>query len=316
MIMAVGAFGVISVHAQAEEEISFGPGAQGWAGAVTIAEDVAAAGGVDSAVIVWEAFLCAGHRIPDCTVCAGNAASFIKLYDTVTTPEHALANVQWEAWWALSNTDISITNPVVIKPNQAQAANTSGSYLEISRISDRTDVKLVITQVKGQERYGWVRVRLTVTVAGGTPATATSADIWVQLRDPSKLANLLLKADAELLKTDRYTKAYINNLRIVTDAAKLDIKKKITQAELDAWVDVVQKAIDGKKSDGTSVGKRWKVNTWGWDWWDNLWPDSFCKVWWSFKDFFNPFIGFLGQVGKALGFLLPLFGMLGGLLGL
>ena len=301
-IMAVGAFGIVSVYAE-EQETALGPGAQGWAGVVNIAEDISAAGGVDSAVIVWEAFLGSANKLPT------DPDSFITLYSK-TVKE---ADVQWDAWRVLNDGDLSTTEPIDVKPERAQAINTSGSYLEITNAADRTDVKLCITQVAGKERYSWVRVQLTVTYPGGSPSIATSSPIWVQLRDPGPLARKLLEANKELAKTDRYTSAYLDNLRVVTRGAESVVNKKITQAELDAWLDSLNKALDGKKADGTSVGKKWKVNTWGWDWWDNLFSDGFCKVWWSIKDAFKPIIDFVGQIGRALGFFMNLFGGLGGL---
>ena len=305
MIMCMGTFGIIGVFAEEEPEISFGPGEKGWTGVVNIAEDVSAAGGVDSAVILWEAFLGSANKLPSDT------DSFITLYGK----DPKQATVKWEAWRVLNNGDLATNEPIDIKEKRADATNTTGSYLEISPYADRTDVKLVITQVVGKERYSWVRVQLTVTYPGGTPSTpVTSTPIWVQLRDPGPLARKLLEANKELAKTDRYSDAFLTNLRTITREAEKDVNKKISQADLDAWVVALDKALNALKPDGTSVGKKYKLT--GWSFLDNLIPDSILRVIWALVDVFVPIIDFFGQIGKAIGFLLPLFGMLGSLLGL
>ena len=316
VIMCMGTFGIIGVFAEEEQEVSFGPGPKGWSNSsvVNIAEDVSAAGGVDSAVILWEAFLGSVNGLPSET------DSFITLYNkdvtgagTTANPYiHPWADVIWEAYRVQNNGDTNILDPIKIYDKRADATNTSGAYLEISPYADRTDVKLVITQVPKNERYCWVRVKLTVKVQGYTDAQ--SVNIWVQLRDPTELAKKLLKANEELAKTDRYSDKYLANLKLITREAEKDVNKKISQAELDAWVVAVQLAIDAKKPDGTSVGKKYKLT--GWEWLDNLIPDLVCKAFWMLKDIFVPMFDFFGQIGKMVGYLLPLFSMIGGLFGL
>ena len=305
VVMAIGAFGVAGVHAE-EQEVVFGPGSPGWNGVVIIAEDPDPnACRPDEAVIVWEAFLGFANRKPS------DPDSFISLYNFDTT--HTKANVKWEAWKVMSNTDTSTVKPIDIKPSQPTAVNTSNAYLDIVNSTDKTDVKLFIRQAVSEKWYNWVRVQLTVTVPGTTWPTVTSAPIYVELRNPEPLAKLLLEANAELAKTDRHTKEYLDYLRNITRAAEARVDKKISQAELDDWYNAVSKALKGQDPAGTQVVKVYTVNSWGWDAFNKIFPDKFCKVWWAIKDVFKPILNFIGQIGRALGFLVGLFSGMGGL---
>jgi len=310
MIMCMGTFGIIGVFAEEEQEVSFGQGAKGWDGVVNIAEDIAAAGGVDSAVILWEAFLCANHRIPVCSdpACAGANRSFYAMYNSKD------AVVTWEAYRVQNNGDSSTTEPINIKDSADLASNTTGAHWEVTNYAseNKTDVKLVIKQVLGSERYSWVRVRLGVKV--GAAAVEYSAPIWVQLRDPGPLAKEILRCYDELAKTDRYTDAFLRNLRDVTKKAEAKVNTKITQSELDGWVKTLENARMGLDADGKFKAKIYKL--FGWDWLDNLIPDSILKWFYVIKDVVLPMFDFIGQIGKALGYLLPLFSILGSLLGL
>ena len=296
-IMAVGAFGIVGVYAE-EPEVAQGVGAQGWNNVVTLYEDASLAGSVSEAVIVWDAYLGTANKKPD------DLDSFF------THNGNGDATFQWNAWQATSDTDLSTTVPLDIKASHNLAINTSGIYWEISSNTVSTELKLIITQIKGYEYYGWVRANLTVTVLGGTPVT--SPNIWVNLRNPKKLADRILDADKELAKTDRYTKAYLDNLKLVNDACKNLLKTgKPSQAVIDQWLDTLNKAIDGKDSAGVSVGKRYKLT--GWEWFDKIFSDNALKNIWGIIDVFKPIVDFFGQIGRALGFLIGLFGGLGGL---
>jgi len=304
-------FGIIGVFAEEEQEVSFGQGEQGWNSAVNIAEDLAAAGGVDSAVILWEAFLCATHRIPVCSdpLCAGANRSFYAMYNA--TPK--VATFLWEAWKVDNSTDTAITEPIIIKDSEDAASNTTGAYWEVTNYAseNKTDVKLVIKQVLGSEKYTWIRVRLTVTVGG---VAVQSAPIWVQLRNPGPLANKILDARAMYNKTDRYTDNFRKHLLDVILKAEAKVNTKISQAELDGWVTTLENAMKGLDAAGNFKSKIYKLV--GWDFIDNLLSDRFLRAVWMTIDVVVPLFDFVGQIGKMIGYLLPLFSMIGGLLGL
>ena len=304
-------FGIIGAFAEEGQEVSFGQGAQGWASVVNIAEDLAAAGGVDSAVILWEAFLCANHRIPVCAdpLCVGASRSFYAMYNA--SPK--AATFIWEAWRVQNNGDTATTEPIDIRDSEDAASNTTGAFWEVTNYAseNKTDVKLVIKQVLGKERYTWVRVRLTVTVGG---VAVPSAPIWVQLRNPGALANKILDARKMYNKTDRYTDNFRKYLLDVILKAEAKVNTKISQDELDGWVDTLDNAMKGLDADGKFKAKIYKLV--GWDFLDNLLSDRFLRAVWMTIDVVVPLFDFVGQIGKMVGYLLPLFGMIGGLFGL
>jgi len=325
MIMAIGVFGITGVFAEEpEEDVSLAvTGIPGWDGDLTeMYEDYTQAvltadkeGGVDCAVVVWPAFLCKDHGKPACSVCAGTDRSFITLYkanNSTTT----YAKFTWKAWRVPEHGSMAEVagQEIDVYKDKSDSLGRSGTYWKVGDYADRTDIMLIIQQVAGKERYGWVRVELTIDVLGGTPSTKTHYD-WVQLRDPGPLAKKILEAYKELAKTDRYTDTYLKNLKLqTTNAERIVSKKDVLQGELDNQLTNLQLAIDGKLPGGASAGKRYKLT--GWDFLDNILSDGFLRVIWIIVDIFVPIINFMGQVGKFIGFLLPFFGLLGGLLGL
>ena len=305
-ILALGVFGMIGAYAEdpaAEEEVVFGPGVSGWDNVrpgFALMEDVSAGTSPDSAVVLWEAFLGGAGKTSD-------PDSFISQYKA--NPK--TATVKWEAWRVGSATDTSDNDPITVKNDEAGAINTSRAYLKINESTDKTDVTLVLKQDSGKDWYSWIRVKLTVTVSG---VEKESAPIYVEFRDPRKLGAALYKASEELAKKDRHTDAYLSNLRTVYNAATAAANTKLTQAEVNNWETTVKNAIDGLKADGTSVARIYKLT--GWEWLDKIFPDNVLRVFWGIKDIFGPVVDFFGQVGKMISNIMPLFTMLGSLLGL
>ncbi|MCL2300868.1 MAG: hypothetical protein FWC27_12070 [Firmicutes bacterium] len=312
MIMSIGVFGITGVFAEdfATDVSLSKAGNPGWNGVVKLDEDLQQLvlqadneGGVDSAVVVWEAFVGTGDKKP------ADSDSFWTLYNS------RAATIEWKAYRVTPDTLYATSDEIKVYPAKTDSLGLTGTYLKVNNYTDKTDVLLVITQVAGKERYTWVRVELTVTVAGdATYPNPVTGTVWVQLRDPGPLAKKLLEANKELAKTDRYTSVFLDNLRLQTRNAEKEVNRKITQEELDKWLANINLALDAKLPNGASVGKKYKLT--GWEFLDNIFPDSVLKWIWAAIDVIIPMFDLVGQIGKFIGYLIPFFTLIGSLLGL
>jgi len=237
----------------------------GWQGNVSIIEDTSLAGNMGEAVVIWEPF-----RHTDGTVSGAN--SFNTLYNNGKK-----ANFTWSAWKVdgdglnvytdpVTNATASVigTKGLTIVSNWLLASVGDGVYWNLTN----TQLQLIMKQ-PSVNYFGWVKVELKITLDGTVYNDAiqgddkkievTSAAIWVELKNPSKLAEAIKKAEAELAKTDRYTSSYLDNLKNVINAAKSIVNSKPDAEITQDYINYLEDAINGKRPNGSSVGYRWKL---------------------------------------------------------
>jgi len=277
-----------------------------------------AGGSIASATIGWNCF---GNEIASGTSVANTNYNYY--YGLTGTNK---ASFSWEVYRFSKNaagTWVKNTNPETVHATPTLATSSNGIYWAKTDAQVLLYLNATIANSTYPAYYGPVEVRLTVTVPGKTTENKTSAVFALELINPTEFGKLIEKAE-EILKEDRYTKAYADNLKAGLAAAKIAINSNLTQTELDREMGYLQNCIDGKKANGDPVGegKRWKYKL-TFDFLDNLLGDGVIEVIYKIIDFFNaamsvinPMIEFFGKVGSAIGFLIPLFTFFFGLIGL
>lgn len=304
-LMLMGTVGVAGASA-AGPQATIPPAVEGFdllvAGSRFIEEDTTKANSNSSAVVVWNSFIAA----------TGIANSdFNYLYD------HSSASFDWEVWKVK---DALGTDPVVMTDyaTEGAAATMNGTWYA------KTNSQLVLyinrqtTTTTFSPYYGWVKVRLTVTVSG---VPKKSEDIYIELTNPTKLAQLIAEGDKRLGQTDRYVTDYLNNLRPGVAAAKSAIGDRMSATQMQEQIDILQSYLDGYKGDGVTLIKGGKIlKLTGWEAFDNLFSKDFIAGWWKFIDgfkkiseIFQPIIDFFSRFGTMLKNIAPFFTFLFGL---
>ena len=223
------------------------------------------------------------------------------------------ADCTWEYWRVIDGVDTLFA----VQTDELKAASTTGAYFVVGK----DYVTLTVGQPTNVKWYGTVKVKLTVTVtgAGGVQETKESLVVTAVLSDNKKIAEKINEAKEEVAKTDRYTKAYLDNLQLTIDKATILISGRPTDAQQTDFINYLELAINGFDAAGVTVGKRYKLS--GVDFIDNLFSDSFLAGLWKVIDVFNsimsvvnPLIDFFGQIGDFFGNLMPIFTFIFGLI--
>jgi len=216
-------------------------------------------------------------------------------------------------WEKLSNGDPFYRT---VADNLLLANASSGIYPVVSA----TAVTLTVGQPTINKWYGWVRVKLSITV-GGIPS-APASEVWraVELVDSSEFAKLINKLKEEYAKSDRYTDNYRNNLKALYEAAEgLMQTTKLSQEDINLYTLYMNRGLAGQNALGESIGNIWKLS--GIDFIDNLLGQGFIAFIWRVVDIgtviwnmFEPIISFVVQIGDFFGNIMPIFTFLFGLI--
>lgn len=263
--------------------------------------DVRAGANWGSALVAWTPFT--------------NTADSTKTYAALRSA--GKASIDWTViTYGKTDGKEDLTKPaeMTVYSNKADAV---GKAFKVYEFWNGAEEQLYIEQ-GATAYYGTVTVTAKVTVTqDGMAGEKTSAAKAITLADQTSFNELIADAKEIAAQTDRYSKDYIKELEEMIDAAlfynsvKLDSSTTVTISNV---MKTLQAKMDAKEDNYILTG---------WDWLDSKLPNGLMKAIWAIKDFFDgvskvfkPMVDFFGQVGSALGYIMPLFTALGKLLGL
>jgi len=286
MIMTLGTFGIFA-FAEEEEAVLQGKLSE-MVNGFPLTENKSLSGNVGETAVVWTSF-----TAEDGTTTG--AESFKTLYDADQ------ADCEWIVYRVLST---GVRQELRTDYGDAVAAKAAdGVWFSVTQ----TTVNCYIGQT-ATPWYGTLEVQLTVKKGA---SEWTSAVKTIELVNPKPLLDKILEAE-KYDKDDRYTAAYLANLRFVLGEAKV-VAKNPTPAQVTLYTGYLDQCIKGQYEGMAPVTKIYKFT--GWEWLDNLMPDGMLKVLWGIRDVFTPLVNFFGQIGAFFKNILPFFTMLFGLIG-
>jgi len=304
MIMAIGMFGIVGAFAEEEDgELQALLPVNGFSAGVALELEVRNGKNWGEKIVAWVGF----------TNTADSTKTYAKLQPTY-------AKIDWTvtAYEKKADGSEDLTKPVVVTVYDL-ANQASGKPFKVYKLWNGTEELLYLEQ-GSSAYYGTlvVTAKVTVTGAGGDVTAGVSAVATETITLTNQTAFNKLIADAKELagKTDRYTKDYIDLLKLTIADTEIYNAFNPGAATIDRVMTILQERMDEAKDNYKLTGI---------DFLDNLLGNNFMKIIWSIMDFFTsitaffsklgdtfgPILKFFGDIGTALGYLMPLFSLLG-----